>query len=153
MNNTQVVYLFPSKALTTQSLTILICIILFVYSLFSLSKIIRIFKFQDIIMIMNTLCVALNFACYGIAMSFFISNMLMRYRDQNISELSELLRFMYLPVLSVTSIFTFFAFQFDIYKWLIFIVGASSLNTKQFSFDQSLKCELQMLRRTKILKY
>ena len=73
---------------------------------------------------LNSFCLGLASLTYSIAYTVNIFSLVLGYPDK--TEESEKLRYIYIPLISLSSIWIIFAFQFDIYKWSIFIVASKN---------------------------
>jgi hypothetical protein len=104
------------------SVGIFISLVLFVTSMYYFKKVCTLFGARDSSLLLNSCCLGIASLTYSVALSINVASLATGYPE--INELSENLKYTYIPAISLSAIWLVFAFQFDIYKWAIFILAS-----------------------------
>jgi hypothetical protein len=113
---------FPDKPISVLSVGIFISLVLFLTSMYYFKKVCTLFGARDSSLLLNSCCLGIASLTYCISLSINVASLATGYPE--INELSENLKYTYIPAISLSAIWLVFAFQFDIYKWAIFILAS-----------------------------
>ena len=103
--------------ITIQSLIMLVSIVISGYSIYTLVNVYKRFKTQDISLFLRSLCIVLSSILLIVPLSYNLAAIF------NPSQ-SKLYKKMYRATLDMSIMFIAMAIQFDIFKWIFFLVSS-----------------------------
>ena len=98
-----------------------------VYSLICLRRVFKIFRFTEVPLFFNNLCISLSCVLYITNASIYLAYLVKNYGKQG-SEDYNYLQQLQQTIIGIVFMFMFFAFQFDLYKWSVFIASSSTMD-------------------------
>jgi len=118
---------FPLYGVLINSVLLVMTLWILGYSFSYSRRVYQIFKLTEMPLLFNNICITLSCVMYIVNSSLYIGYLIKFYESQRDTKYEYLQRIQQ-TIIGIVFMFMFFAFQFDLYKWSIFIASSSTLD-------------------------
>jgi hypothetical protein len=118
---------YPLYGILINAILLVMTLGILAYSLMYSRRVYQIFRLSEVPLFFNNLCITLSCVMYLVNSSLYIAYLIKYYQSERSTDYEYLQRIQQ-TVIGLVFMFMFFAFQFDLYKWSIFIASSSTLD-------------------------